>query len=222
MSSSRSRGHQQGYPPQASTSSGQKYTNGHNLREHHHQSTGPYSHHGGGSHLQHLPTSLLQTVQHLIQLGAERNMQASQMQGLAGVNLAKHGTTFMSTTLAKLDKETEYCWVDAGRLAEAVEDWARALSPYETALRHNPFNVDALTQTANILRQQEKFVEAAEYFTRVIHLEEEAGEIWGALGHCYLMIDDLTKAYACYQQAIMHIADAKVSSLSCACMQLTL
>jgi tetratricopeptide (TPR) repeat protein len=155
-----------------------------------------------------LPTSLPQTVQHLINLGAERNMQASQMQGLMGHN--RKNTAFTTPALKQLDKETEACWVSAGRLAETLGDWVRALSSYETALRHSPVNIEALTQTANILRQQEKFVEAAEYFTRVIHLNEEAGEVWGALGHCYLMIDDLPKAYACYQQAIMHIPDAKV------------
>jgi len=97
-------------------------------------------------------------------------------------------------------------------LAETLGDWQRALNSYEAALRIQPHNVDALTQTANILRQQERFLEAAEYFTRVVALREEAGEVWGALGHCYLMIDDLPKAYACYQQAIMHIPDAKVRS----------
>jgi glucose repression mediator protein len=159
---------------------------------------------------QGLPSSLPQTVALLIQLGAERNMQASQMQGLTN----RKNSGFLAPTLAKLDKETELCWVQAGRVAETLGDSARALSSYETALRHSPFNIEALTQTANILRQQEKFVEAAEYFTRIIHLNEEAGEVWGALGHCYLMIDDLPKAYACYQQAIMHIPDAKVRPAS--------
>lgn len=155
-----------------------------------------------------------QTVQQILALGAERNMQASQMMPtIASASGSRHSNTapsLVSPTLKILDKAIEETWVAAGRAAEVIGDWRRALSAYETALRRSPFNTEALTQTANILRQQEKFVEAAEYFTRVVHLVETAGEVWGALGHCYLMIDDLAKAYACYQQAIHYIPDAKV------------
>lgn len=103
-----------------------------------------------------------------------------------------------------------------GRTAEAVGNMNKALASYETALRHSPYNAEALTQTASILRQQEKFPEAIEYFTRVVALNETAGDVWGALGHCYLMMDDTSKAYACYQQAIVNLPQSKVCSFSIA------
>lgn len=100
-----------------------------------------------------------------------------------------------------------------GRTAESMGNWSRALASYETALRHSPHNVDALTQTASIFRQQERFIEAIDYFTRVVALNDRNGDVWGYLGHCYLMVDDTIKAYACYQQAILHMPDSKVSSV---------
>ena len=100
------------------------------------------------------------------------------MLGLGG---SKSGN-LTTPILARLDKEVESVWVHAGRVAEAIGDWSRALSSYETALRHSPYNIEALASTGNILRQQEKFVEASEYFTRFLHLNDTAGEVWGALG----------------------------------------
>ncbi len=33
-----------------------------------------------------------------------------------------------------------------------------------------------------------------------------------ALGHCYLMMDDLQQAYSAYQQALYHLPDPKVGT----------
>jgi len=45
-------------------------------------------------------------------------------------------------------------------------------------------------------------------------IESNNGEVWGALGHCYLMIEDLQKAYASYQQALYHLPNPKVMNAS--------
>jgi hypothetical protein len=52
---------------------------------------------------------------------------------------------------------------------------------------------------------------AAEYFQRILKFNEANGEIWGALGHCYLMVDELHKAYSAYQQALYHLANPRVT-----------
>ena len=52
-----------------------------------------------------------------------------------------------------------------------------------------------------------------EFFQRSLTLDGTNGEIWGALGHCYLMLDELQKAYAAYQQALYHLPNPKVASL---------
>lgn len=50
-------------------------------------------------------------------------------------------------------------------------------------------------------------------------IDKKNGEIWGALGHCLLMNDDLQKAYAAYQQALFHLTDPKVTIPFCLALQ---
>ena len=67
---------------------------------------GPSAAHGN-------PSPMSPAVQLILQMGAERNVQASQMLSLTG-----HGREggFNTPTLAKLSHETEKCWVAAGLL----------------------------------------------------------------------------------------------------------
>ncbi|KAJ3037276.1 hypothetical protein HDV00_001841 [Rhizophlyctis rosea] len=76
----------------------------------------------------------------------------------------------------------------------------RAMSAYESALRHNPYSIPALTQIAALCRAREQY-------------GKTNGEIWGALGHCYLMMDNLQKAYTAYQQALYHLPNPKEPKL---------
>ncbi|EAU93324.2 TPR-containing protein Mql1 [Coprinopsis cinerea okayama7 len=66
-----------------------------------------------------------------------------------------------------------------------------------------------LTQVAGIARIKENYPKAIEYFQRVLALQEDNGEVWSALGHCYLMQDDLQKAYSAYQQALYLLPNPK-------------
>ncbi len=63
------------------------------------------------------------------------------------------------------------------------------------------------------------FIQAVEYFQRILNIENTNGEIWGALGHCYLMMDDLQKAYGAYQQALYHLPNPKVGALGSFCIK---
>ncbi len=113
-----------------------------------------------------------------------------------------------------------------------MHDPDKATFSYENALRHNPYNVKALTQIASICRLREQYpkvceiqwenfrenkdltnysIQAVEFFQRILNIESNNGEIWGALGHCYLMMDDLQKAYTAYQQALYHLPNPKVN-----------
>lgn len=81
-----------------------------------------------------------------------------------------------------------------------MNDQERALQAYEAALRHNPNSEQTLMILAEMYKELEKYQRAAEFFSRILKHNEVNGEIWGALGHCYLMMDDLHKAYSAYQQ----------------------
>lgn len=109
-----------------------------------------------------------------------------------------------------------------GNLAEMMTDYDKAMSCYESALRHNPYSVVALSQIASLCRGREQFGRAVDYFKRILAIQENNGETWAALGHCYLMMDNLQEAYQAYQQALYHLSNPKVSRIrekeECVCV----
>ncbi|KAF8168352.1 hypothetical protein B0H34DRAFT_56825 [Crassisporium funariophilum] len=120
-----------------------------------------------------------------------------------------NGTGPPASIIHKLNTANEQTWLLIGRVAEQMGDLEHALSAYENALRHNPMSVSGLTQVAGIARIKENYPKAVDFFQRVLGIEEDNGEIWSALGHCYLMQDDLQKAYSAYQQALYLLPNPK-------------
>ncbi|KAJ3053739.1 glucose repression mediator protein [Rhizophlyctis rosea] len=117
------------------------------------------------------------------------------------------------STAQKLQAQNEQNWLQVGTLAESMNEPDRAMSAYESALRHNPYSIPALTQIAALCRAREQYGKAVEYFQRILNIDQTNGEIWGALGHCYLMMDNLQKAYTAYQQALYHLPNPKEPKL---------
>lgn len=117
------------------------------------------------------------------------------------------------TTLHNLSIVNEQTWIAIGSTAETMSDPTRALAAYDSALLHNPYSILALSAMASLYRSMEHFDLAIEYIQRVLDIDRENGEVWGAMGHCYLMMDELEKAYAAYQQALCHLPDAKEPKL---------
>ncbi|KAJ2846659.1 glucose repression mediator protein, partial [Coemansia brasiliensis] len=117
------------------------------------------------------------------------------------------------TPTQRLSAMTEEVWLQIGSLSETMNEPERALAAYDNALRHNPYSQTALTQIANIYRSREEFDKAVEYFQRIINIDNTNGEIWGAVGNCYLMLDDLPKAYQAYQNALNSLEEAKEPKL---------
>ncbi|CAO3702566.1 unnamed protein product [Rhizopus stolonifer] len=113
------------------------------------------------------------------------------------------------TAAQKLAQVNEQTWSTMGNLAEMMTDYEKAMNCYESALRHNPYSVAALSQIASLYRGREQFGRAVEYFKRILAIQENNGETWAALGHCYLMMDNLQEAYQAYQQALYHLSNPK-------------
>lgn len=44
-----------------------------------------------------------------------------------------------------------------GNLAEMMADWERAMASYESALKHNPYSINALSHIASLCRSREQF-----------------------------------------------------------------
>ncbi|KAG9103304.1 glucose repression mediator protein [Ceratobasidium sp. 370] len=117
--------------------------------------------------------------------------------------------------LQKLAQANEQTWLLIGAVAEQMNDLDRALAAYEHAIRHNPHSIAGLTQIAGIARVRENYPTASwpfavEYFQRVLSLQRENGDVWSALGHCFLMQDDLQNAYSAYQQALYYLPNPKL------------
>jgi tetratricopeptide (TPR) repeat protein len=97
-----------------------------------------------------------------------------------------------------------------GSFAERLGDVDRAFTCYESALRNNANSTTSLNSIAGICRVKELYPKAIEYFQRILNIEGANGEVWGAIGHCNLMMDELQQAYNAYQQALYHLPNPKV------------
>ncbi|KAJ2689848.1 glucose repression mediator protein [Coemansia spiralis] len=117
------------------------------------------------------------------------------------------------TSSQRLSSATEEVWMQIGSLAEQMGEHERALAAYDNALRYNPQSQHALSLIANIYRGREDFEKAVEYFQRIVNIDSTNGETWGAIGNCYLMLDEMPKAYHAYQQAIFHLPNPKEPKL---------
>ncbi|KAG5654344.1 hypothetical protein H0H81_004298 [Sphagnurus paluster] len=122
---------------------------------------------------------------------------------------APNGVSATPSVIHKLNLANEQTWLLIGRVAEQMGDLEHALAAYQNALRHNPMSLSGLTQVAGIFRIKEDYPKAVDHFQRVLTLQEDNGEVWSALGHCYLMQDDLQKAYSAYQQALYLLPNPK-------------
>ncbi|CAJ0745580.1 4336_t:CDS:10 [Entrophospora sp. SA101] len=115
--------------------------------------------------------------------------------------------------IQKLNQLNESAWLAMGAAAELLQEYDRAMSAYESALRHNAYSITALQGIASLCRGREQFPRAIEYFQRILNIDARNGDIWGSLGHCYLMMDELQKAYGAYQQALYHLPNPKEPKL---------
>ena len=91
-----------------------------------------------------------------------------------------------------------------------MQDFDGAMECYQLALKYNQWSVPAMQGIACILRTKDAFPQAVEYLRTILKVDPANGDVWGSLGHCYLMMDDLQQAYSAYQQALYHLSDPKV------------
>jgi hypothetical protein len=132
--------------------------------------------------------------------------QTSQQQSASSQQQQQQPTT-ATQRLAAINEQT---WIQLGAIADQMQDYDRAISCFESALRHNPYSVPALTKIGVLCKSRNQFQRAVEYFQRIINVDNNNGGIWGLLGHCYLLMDDLQKAYNAYQQALYLLPNANV------------
>jgi glucose repression mediator protein len=103
----------------------------------------------------------------------------------------------------------EAVWLQIGSFSEMLRSPEEAMIAYEKALSHNQNSIPALNAIGMLLKGREAFEKALNYFRAITQLDANNGEAWGNLGHCYLMTEDLQKAYDAYQQALVNLRDPK-------------
>lgn len=94
-----------------------------------------------------------------------------------------------------------------------MNDRERALEAFERVLAVNPNNVRAMTQAGAVLAKKECYPQAVSYLQRAIAADASCGEAWAVLAHCYVMTDDLQKAYQAYQSALNNLPNPRDPNL---------
>lgn len=113
----------------------------------------------------------------------------------------------------RLAAAKEAIWFRIGVMQSAMNDRERALEAFERVLAVNPSNVKAMTQAGAVLAKKECYPQAVAYLQRAINADSKCGEAWAVLAHCYVMTDDLQKAYQAYQSALLHLPNPKDPNL---------
>lgn len=114
---------------------------------------------------------------------------------------------------SRLAAAKEAVWFRIGVLQSAMNDRERALDAFERVLLVNPSNVRAMTQAGAVLAKKECYPQAVSYLQRAISSDSTCGEAWAVLAHCYVMTDDLQKAYQAYQSALSHLPNPRDPNL---------
>ncbi|KIW01128.1 uncharacterized protein PV09_07414 [Verruconis gallopava] len=117
------------------------------------------------------------------------------------------------TVAQALAAANEAAWIQLGSLSELQGDLDGAVAAYEHAIQHNSWSVPAMSAIAAILRNRDQYALSIEYLRTILKIDGTNGEVWGQLGHCYLMMDNLQEAYSAYQQALYHLTDPKEPKL---------
>ncbi len=76
-------------------------------------------------------------------------------------------------------------------------------------LIQGPVVLNQLNSVAEYLAAKGDFANAIRYYERITGLDPENGAAWTALGHCYLLTDDLQKAFTSYQKALYSLPDVR-------------
>ncbi|PVU94127.1 hypothetical protein BB559_003094 [Furculomyces boomerangus] len=137
----------------------------------------------------------------------------SSIQGRHSARPVPLGRSSQMTPVQHLNFLNEQTWLKIGSISEQMGDYQKAIKAYENAPKHNPYSLPALQKMALLYRQLEEYEKAIETYLRIINIDATDGETWGALGHCYLMMNELQKAYHAYQQALCHLSDPKEPKL---------
>jgi len=109
----------------------------------------------------------------------------------------------------QLNNSKQAIWMRIGSLRATLDDKNGALAAYETVLAYNPNNHVAMTEAGALLAKLKQFSPAVQYLSRAIEADQNYGEAWAILAHCYVMTDELDRAYHAYQNALRLLSNPR-------------
>ena len=88
-------------------------------------------------------------------------------------------------------------------------DTSLAGIPQEQMLAQGPAMLSQLNSAAELMAATGDFARAIGYYEKITTLDPDNGGCWTALGHCYLLTDELQKAFGAYQKALYSLPDVR-------------
>lgn len=92
-------------------------------------------------------------------------------------------------------------WYSIGILNENEELYDEAIQCYETALKHNKNNLEALSHLAHIYKIKKNYMEAINKYDEYLKIQPEDGNAWMNLGECFLCLREINKSHICLKNA---------------------
>ena len=111
--------------------------------------------------------------------------------------------------LVQIQQQHEQICLSIANLAEQMNTHTTALLYFEKAVEYQSKSLEGLSGIARIYRANSQLDKAIEWFTKKLTVDQSNGYLWIALGHAYLMSEELQKAYSAYQQALYHLPSIK-------------
>ena len=78
---------------------------------------------------------------------------------------------------------------------------------HDTAITQGSLN--QWNSVAEFLAAKGDYANAINYYEKITEVDSENGAAWSALGHCYLLVDNLKKAFNAYQNALFTLTDIR-------------
>nr|CAG8536660.1 4115_t:CDS:10 [Entrophospora candida] len=109
--------------------------------------------------------------------------------------------------IQKLNQLNESAWLAMGAAAELLQEYDRAMSAYESALRHNAYSITALQGIASLCRGREQFPRLQKaygaYQQALYHLPNpKEPKLWYGIGILYDRYGSLDHAEEAFSQVI--------------------
>ena len=178
----------------------QHYSNSHQNPPPHHSTSHTFPHH----HRSSQPASATSAA-----ASYAHHQQQSSISGSDQSTVNSNITKMLLGYFHRVSQMNEQSWLSIGRLSLNLLDSERAKIAFEQALKCNPNSLTALQNLAHFFKQRENFVAAIEYYQRILSIDAQNSDVLSSLAYCFLMQDDIQKAFSAYQQALYYAPNSK-------------